>query len=114
MGVVAQVQRQLVLSGHRAQAVQHTPVAWGSEDQRGGVQLGDGFVQLQRQGAPGVGIVQPGVDQRQALPAQVVGKVAHGAQEHRNALLGRPHMGGLLRHLGHPHHILRGIKILQR
>ena len=33
-------------------------------------------------------------------------KVAHGTQKHHQALLAGPHVGGLLRHFGHPHGVL--------
>ena len=49
-----------------------------------------------------------------AVPDTAIGKVAHGTQEHGNALLGRPYMGGLFGYLRHPDYVLGGIETLQR
>jgi hypothetical protein len=36
----------------------------------------------------------------------VCGKVAHGAEKQRNACFMAPNLGGLMRHFGHPEHIV--------
>jgi hypothetical protein len=51
--------------------------------------------------------------QRPARRPQRLREMAHARQEHRNALLARPHMGRLFRHLRHPHRILERIEAIE-
>ncbi len=51
--------------------------------------------------------------QRSTGLAQCLCEVTHGREEERRALLARGHVGGFLRHLGHPHRILRGIEAVE-
>ncbi len=45
---------------------------------------------------------------------QRLAAVPHGREKHRDPRFGRPYMRGLLRHLGHPHRVLAGIKTVER
>ena len=111
--VVAQLQGQVMLTCHGAQVLQHTPFTGGGEHQGLGFELFNGAAQSIGQGVGCVGCIQRGVVQRPALGAQGLREVAHGAQEDGGALFGRGNVGGLLHHLGHPHRVAAGVKVVQ-
>jgi hypothetical protein len=111
--VVAQIQRQMGLRRHGAQGLQHAPVAGGGQQQLLRPEGTDGAMQFTGQRADVVRIVNPGVVQRQATLTQLGREVPHGGKEDGDALFRRPDVCGFFGHLGHPHHILRGVEALQ-
>ena len=114
VAVLAQFQRHAMLGRRGLQGLQNAPVAWAHQHQLGRREAGD--VAAQRVGQRGrrVGVVQARVVHGQAALAQGLGKVAHRGEEQRDAGLTRPHVGGLLRRLGHPHRVGGGVEAVER
>jgi hypothetical protein len=111
--VVAQVWRHTSFSCHLAQGLQDPPIARCGQHQLDGSPPLNGLCLCIDQCAGGVGFVQLQVVQRNALGPERLRKVAHSTQENGNTLFGRPYVGGFFRHFRHPHHILRGIEVLE-
>ena len=58
-------------------------------------------------------VIQAVVEERSFGLAKRLCKVTHGTQKESDALLARPHVGGLFLGLGHPHKIMLGIKTIK-
>ena len=112
--VFAHFQRHLMGSRHGFDQLQHPPVAGLDHDQLRGTQALQSALQFGSQTARVGRVVQVGVVHCEAGGTQVGRKVAHRGQKQGDARLGGPDMGGLFRHLGHPHRILRRVEPVER
>ncbi len=113
VAVLADVQRQTAVVGDSLDRLQHPPVARRGHHQLRRSQSVDVGLQLRRQIAAIVGRIQPRVVQRSTRLLQRQREVAHRREKHHGARFARPHVGRLLRNLGHPHGVAIGVEAIE-
>ena len=109
MAVFANFQRQTSGFYRGLEALPHAVVARCGHHHPLGLQLGQIGLQGVGQGVGFIGLgirTQTTVMERPSQAFECQCEMAHGTQKHHQALLAGPHMGGLLRHFGHPHGVL--------
>jgi hypothetical protein len=111
--VLANLQRQARRLRHRLQRLQHPPLARCRHHQPLRAQAQQVCLQLRGQAAAVAGVVQVHVVHWPASLLQFEGEVAHRRKEQRRAWLAGNDVGGLLRHLGHPHRVLGGVEAVE-
>ncbi len=98
---------------HRArQRLRQSPLAWHNRHHALWPQRSEVGGKRVVQRCVGV-LVQRPVRHAVAACTQRIAEMPHRRQEHRDACLGAPDLGRLVRDLGHPGHVQRGIEVLE-
>jgi hypothetical protein len=91
----------------------HAPFARLDPDQALRAEAAGRGGQLATEVAAVRGVIELAVVNRSTPTAERIAEMPHGAQEHRNARLVRPHVGAFLGDFRHPHRIARRIETVE-